>query len=42
MDALVKAGVIKDDNVNVIDDRRSTFHKAKVKESHIIVRLEWT
>ena len=41
MDCLVKAGVIKDDNVNVIDDRRSTFHKAKVKEAHIIVRLEW-
>jgi Holliday junction resolvase RusA-like endonuclease len=41
MDALVKAGVIKDDNVNIIDDRRSTFHKAKVKEAHIIVRLEW-
>ena len=41
MDALVKAGVIKDDNVNIIDDRRSTFQKAKVKEAHIIVRLEW-
>lgn len=41
MDALVKAGVIKDDNVNVIDDRRSVFCKAKVKESHIIVRLRW-
>lgn len=41
MDALVKAGVIKDDNVSIIDDRRSTFHKAKVKEAHIIVRLEW-
>ena len=41
MDALVKAGVVKDDNVTIIDDRRSTFHKAKVKEAHIIVRLEW-
>jgi len=41
MDCLVKAGVIKDDNVNVIDDRRSTFRKAKIKEAHIIVRLEW-
>jgi len=40
-DALVKAGVLVDDNVNVVDKRGSAFYKAKVKEAHIIVRLEW-
>ena len=40
-DALVKAGVLVDDNVNVVDKRGSAFYKAKVKDSHIIVRLEW-
>ena len=41
MDALVKAKVIIDDNVTVVDDRTERFVKAKVKEAHIIVRLEW-
>jgi len=40
-DALVKAGVLVDDNVNVVDKRGSAFYKAKVKDAHIIVRLEW-
>ena len=41
MDALVKAKVIVDDNVTVVDDRTERFVKASVKDSHIIVRLEW-
>lgn len=41
MDALVKAKVIIDDNVTVVDDRTERFVKASVKNSHIIVRLEW-
>ena len=40
-DALVKAGVLVDDNVNVVNKRGSAFYKAKVKDAHIIVRLEW-
>ena len=41
MDALVKAKVIIDDNVTVVGDRTERFVKAKTKDSHIIVRLEW-
>ena len=41
MDALVKAKVIIDDNVTVVDDRTERFVKASVKNSHIIVRLDW-
>ena len=41
MDALVKANVIIDDNVTVVDNRTERFVKASVKNSHIIVRLEW-
>ena len=41
MDALVKANVIIDDNVTVVDNRTERFVKTSVKNSHIIVRLEW-
>ena len=41
MDALVKAKVIIDDNVTVVGDRTERFVKARTKDSHIIVRLEW-
>ena len=40
-DALVKAGVIKDDNVNVVGKRGSGFVKASIKQAHIIVRIDW-
>ena len=41
MDALVKAKVIIDDNVNVVPRRREVFVKASTKDSHIVVRLRW-
>jgi len=40
-DALVKAGVIKDDNVNVVGNRGSGFVKTSTKQAHIIVRIDW-
>ena len=40
-DALVKAGVITDDNVNVVGKRGSGFVKAPTKQAHIIVRIDW-
>ena len=40
-DALVKAGVIKDDNVNVVGRRGSGFVKTSTKQAHIIVRIDW-
>ena len=41
MDALVKAKVIIDDNVNVVPRRKEVFVKASTKDSHIVVRLRW-
>ena len=41
MDALVKARVLHDDNVNVVDNLHSLFVKAKVKESRIHVQISW-
>ena len=40
-DALVQAGVIKDDNVNVIDDLRVKFYKRKTKDAQVIIRIDW-
>ena len=40
-DALVQAGVIKDDNVSVIDDLQVKFFKRKTKDAQVIIRIDW-
>lgn len=40
-DALVQAGVVKDDNVNVIDDLHVLYFKRKSKDAQIIIRIDW-
>ena len=41
MDALVKAEVLKDDNVNVVPNLNLRFRRSKTKDAHIHVRILW-
>lgn len=41
LDAMVAAGVVWDDNVNVIPRVRMAFTKTKAKESSIYIKLTW-
>ena len=41
MDALVKAKVLSDDNVNVVPNLNLRFRKTKTKDAHIHVRILW-
>ena len=40
VDGLVKAGIIQDDDMDTVVERKYLFHKVPRKEAHVIVSVE--